>query len=73
MATPKDSKAENSFPRMVYKKGTGKQADESGRYEAEGQVVYDEQHLAKLGGEWVASPQEAAAGNKDAAKHADKK
>lgn len=66
-ATPKDASKENSFPRMVYRKGTGRKVDESGRYEAEGQVVHDQEQLDDLGSDWVASPQEAATGGgKDA-------
>lgn len=56
---PNDSTKENAFPRMVYRKGTGRQVNEAGLYEAEGQVVYDEQQLAKLGSDWCSSPAEA--------------
>lgn len=63
---PKD-KNESAFPRMVYRKGTGRAVNETaGLYEAEGIVVYDEKQLADLGAEACATPQEAAAGRKDA-------
>lgn len=65
MASAKDSNKKD-FPRTVYKKGTGRQVNDSGLYEAQSMTVHDEKQLADLGKGWVETPQDAAAGNKDA-------
>lgn len=48
-----------TFPRAVYKRGTGKD-EGGGKYTAESTIVKSEEELSRLGGDWVASPSEAA-------------
>lgn len=50
------------FPRMVYKRGTGRAVDEYGGYQADGHVVHTKEELAELGGDYVETPAEAASG-----------
>lgn len=49
-----------SFPRYVYKKGTGRRLNDSGLYVAEGRIVSSQQELTALGDGWCATPAEAA-------------
>lgn len=50
-----------TFPRAVYKRGSGKLVDESaGRYEAESRTVKTQDELTKLGADWAETPAEAA-------------
>lgn len=49
-----------TFPRAVYKRGSGKAIDDSGKYEAESRIVKNQDELTSLGADWVATPAEAA-------------
>ncbi len=51
-----------TFPKCVYKRGTGKAVDDNGLFEAESIVVNSAEELSALPGEWCDNPAEAAAG-----------
>lgn len=63
-----DKKDDNTFPRVVYKKGTGKQVNDQGLYEAESLVVHDQKQLDNLGGDYVAHPKDAVTSKPEAKK-----
>lgn len=50
-----------AFPKYVFKRGTGKQVNESGLFTAESLLVASAEELAALGPGWCESPAEAGA------------
>lgn len=55
-----------TFPRAVYKKGSGRALDDNGKVEAESRIVKNEEELKTLGSEWVETPKDAISTGADA-------
>lgn len=62
-----------TFPRAVYKRGSGKALDDNGRFEAQSRIVRSDEELSKLGGDWVETPAEAATSGANPSTGADAK